>query len=85
MALLEEAYHQGWALRVQNTHSHFLCFSSQFQEESCQRVTVGVMKYYNQRNVRRKGFVCLTFLTHCSSFKEVGTGTQTGQKPGDRS
>lgn len=71
MALLEKVYHQGLALVVQNIHSHFLCFSSQFQEESCQRVTVGVMKYYDQRNVRRKGFACLTFLTHCSLFKEV--------------
>ena len=32
-------------------------------------------------NLGRKGFIWLTLAQHCSSLKEVRTGTQTGQEP----
>ena len=49
------------------------------------RVSIAVMKHHFQKQIRRKGFIWLTF-THCSpSLKEVGTGNQAGQEPGDRS
>jgi hypothetical protein len=41
----------------------------------CLRVSTVVMKHLD--NVRRKGFVCLK--VHCSSLKEVKTGTKAGR------
>jgi hypothetical protein len=43
------------------------------------------MKHHNQSNLGRNGFIWLTLLHHCSSQKEVRTGTQAGKKRGDRS
>jgi hypothetical protein len=46
------------------------------------KVTVVVMKHCNQSNLGRRGFV---WLIHHLSSREVRTGTQAGQEPGDRS
>jgi hypothetical protein len=47
------------------------------------RVSIAVTKYYDQKNkLGRKGFIQHTLPYHCSSSKEVKTGTQTGQEPG---
>ena len=44
-----------------------------------------VVKQYNRRNAREKGFT-QAILPHCSSsLKEARAGTQTGQEPGGRS
>jgi hypothetical protein len=48
-------------------------------------ITIALMKLHDQRNLRRKGFICLTSLYHSSSSKEVRTETQVKQKPGGRS
>lgn len=39
-------------------------------------VTSAVMKYYDQSNLERRGFIWLTLPDHCSSSKEVRIGTQ---------
>ena len=49
------------------------------------RVTIAVINTMTKNNLERKGFVWLPLLCPCSSSKEVRTGTQTGQEPGDRS
>jgi hypothetical protein len=49
------------------------------------RVFIAGVKYYDQSNLERKGFVCLLLLHYSSSSKEVRTGTITGQGPGCRS
>jgi hypothetical protein len=38
------------------------------------RVTIALIKCNNQRKLRRKGCVKLTFPYHCSSLKEGRTG-----------
>ena len=48
-------------------------------------VSVAVMKHHEQSNLGRKGFLWLALPQHCSSSKEVKTGTQVGQEPGGRS
>ena len=45
------------------------------------KVFTAVMKYHDQSNVVRKGFIWLMFPHLCSSLWEVRTGTQTGQEP----
>jgi hypothetical protein len=45
------------------------------------RVTIAVMKFYDQIKLRRKGFIWLTLPCHCLSLKEIRTGLQTGQEP----
>ena len=49
------------------------------------RVTIAVMKHHDQGNLGKKGFIQLTLPYHCSSSKEVRTGTQTWQEPAGRS
>jgi hypothetical protein len=49
------------------------------------RVTVAVVKHPDQRKLGRKGSICLTLPSHCSSSEEVRTGTQVRQEPGGRS
>jgi hypothetical protein len=49
------------------------------------KVTIAVMKHHDQNNLGRKGFIWLTLPHHCSSWKEVGTGTKTGQESRGRS
>ena len=44
------------------------------------RASIAVMKHYDQSNLGRKGFVWLTLPHHCSSLKEVRTGTQGRNK-----
>jgi hypothetical protein len=48
------------------------------------KVTV-VLKHHHQSNFGREGFIWLMLPHHCSSLKEVRTGTQTGQAPEGRS
>jgi hypothetical protein len=45
------------------------------------RVTIVVMKHHDQSNLGRKGLIWLTLPHHCSSFKEVRTGTQAYRNP----
>ena len=45
------------------------------------KVAFAVMKQQYQRHLGRKACVQLTLLYHCSSLRDVRTGTQTGQKP----
>jgi hypothetical protein len=40
-------------------------------------VTIALMEHHNQKSKRRKGFIWLTLPQHCSSSKEVRTGTWT--------
>lgn len=47
-------------------------------------VTIAVMKYREQKQVGGGG-IWLVRLHHCSSSKEVRTGTQTRQDPEGRS
>jgi len=49
------------------------------------RVTIAVIKHHDQSNLGRKGSIWLTLPYHCSSMKEIRTGTQTGQESGGRS
>jgi hypothetical protein len=49
------------------------------------RVTVVVIKHHDQKaSWRRKDLFWLTFQHWCPSLKEVRTGSQTAQEPGDR-
>lgn len=50
-------------------------------------VSIDVMKHHDQRNcgVEVKRFILLTFIQHCSSFKEARTRMQIAQEPGGRS
>jgi len=48
------------------------------------RATTAVMKHHDQKQFGKKGFLCLILPYHCSSSKEVRTGTQTGQEPEGR-
>lgn len=49
------------------------------------RVTIAVFKYHDQSKLGRRGFIQLILPHHSSSSKEVKTGTQSRQEPGDRS
>ena len=49
------------------------------------RVSIAATKHSDQSNLKRKGFIRLTLPQHCSSSKEVRTGTHPGQDPGGRS
>lgn len=46
------------------------------------RVTLGVKKHHDRRNLGKKGFIRLTLAQHCSSLKQYSTDTQTGRDTG---
>ena len=48
-------------------------------------VAAAVMEHHDQSNLGRKGFVQLSLSHHTSPSKEVRTGAQAGQEPGDKS
>jgi hypothetical protein len=49
------------------------------------RVSIVVIKYHDQSNPGRKGFIWLILHHHCSLLKEVKTGIQIEQDTGGRS
>jgi hypothetical protein len=48
------------------------------------RVAMAVMKHHDQSTLEREGLIRLLLPQHCSSLKEIRTGTQTEQEPGGR-
>jgi hypothetical protein len=49
------------------------------------RISIAPLSSTTKKQTGRKWFIWLKLAYHYSLLKEVRTGTQTGQEPGDRS
>lgn len=56
----------------------YFCYQAVFV-----RVSIAMLAHHGQSNWGLKEFIWLTFLYHCSSWKEISTGTHRGQEPGE--
>ena len=69
-----------------HTHTHTYTHTNKLREMVVLAfLSVAATKHRDQKSkLGRKGFIRITLPQHCSSLKEVRTGTQARQEPGGR-